>query len=116
MDKSEIIELGNKYFLYFENKDIFSLKNIYSKKIILSDPIIKEVIGIENVLKVNRDFFKSSEKIKLYQKKIFVDYYTNTMIAELVIHFDKNIVKVIDIIEFNSDKKIIKIKAYFDSK
>ena len=115
MDKSEIIELGNKYFLYFQNKDILSLKNIYSKKIILSDPIIKEVIGIENVLKVNRDFFKSSKKIKLYQKKIFVDYYTNTMIAELVIHFNKKIIKVVDIIEFNSNKKIKKITAYFDS-
>lgn len=115
MKKSEIIELGEKYFSQFENKDISSLKNFYSEEIILFDPIIKNVSGIENVLLVNSIFFEKTKKIIIKSKKLFVDYYSNTLIAEIEIQFDNNLVNLVDIIEFNSNKKIIKITAYLDS-
>jgi hypothetical protein len=115
MIKNEILEIGEKYFFYFEQKDINSLRNLFSKEIKLFDPIVKSVVGIENVLLANIEIFNSSEKISIKNKKIFVDYFSDTLIAELEIQFDLNIINVVDIIAFDANKKIISITAYLDT-
>ena len=43
MIKNEILEIGEQYFLYFEKKDINSLRKLFSKEIKLFDPIVKSV-------------------------------------------------------------------------
>ena len=45
----------------------------------------------------------------------FVDYFSDTLIAELEIQFDLNIINVVDIIVFDANKKIITITAYLDT-
>ncbi|MEI8141471.1 MAG: hypothetical protein WCG90_01260 [Chitinophagia bacterium] len=115
MIKNEILEIGEQYFLYFEKKDINSLRKLFSKEIKLFDPIVKSVVGIEDVLLANIEIFKSSEKISIKNKKLFVDYFSDTLIAELEIQFDLNIINVVDIIVFDANKKIISITAYLDT-
>jgi hypothetical protein len=116
MNKNEISELGKQYFHFFEKKDIAALEKMFSKEITLSDPIIKTIVGIDNVLLANLEIFNSSDRIIIIQKKLFVDFFSDTLIAELDIQFDLNIINVVDIIVFDSNKKIISITAYLDSK
>jgi hypothetical protein len=116
MIKNEILEIAQLYFFYFEKKDINSLSKLFSKEIILFDPIVKSVVGIENVLLANREIFRSTNTITIISKRIFIDHFTNTIIAELKIDFDKKIVNVVDIITLDSENKISSITAYLDSK
>lgn len=115
MIKNKILEIGEQYFHYFEKKDINSLGTLFSKEIKLFDPFVKSVVGIDNVLLANLEIFNSSEKILIKNKKLFVDYFSDTLIAELEIQFDLNIINVVDIIVFDSSKKIKSITAYLDT-
>jgi hypothetical protein len=116
MKENKILELGEQYFSCFVSKDLTSLKRLFSPKIKLFDPIIRNIEGIDNVLLANEKIFSSSEEIKINQKKLFVDYFSKILVAELEICFDLNILNVVDIIEFDSSGKIISIVAYFDSR
>ena len=97
------------------NEDINSLENLFSKEIELFDPIIKSVVGIDNVLLANLEIFNSTKKISIKKKRLFVDYFSDTLIAELEIEFDRNLIKIVDIIVFDSKKKIMSISAYLDT-
>ena len=116
MNKTKLVELGNLYFHCFENKDLSTLEKLFSDEIILFDPIIKKVEGIKNVLKANLDIFNSANKIVVNIKKMFADVNSDTIIAELEIHFDNNIVNVVDIIEIDIYGKIKSVTAYLDSR
>ena len=116
MIKDEILKIAEQYFHFFENKDTNALKKLFSKDITLFDPIIKNVYGIENVLLANIEIFRSTNTIKIILNRIFIDYFTDTIIAELEIDFDSKIVNVIDIIILDSENKISSITAHLDSK
>lgn len=115
IDREQIIELTIHYLKYFEEKNITELKNLFDDDIILFDPMIKEVKGIGNVVKVNQDIFSSYESIRFTKRRIIVDQISNISVGELEIFFDKKEIQVVDIIEFNNDGKIKKITAYFDT-
>lgn len=116
MVKKEILEIAEKYFRYFENKNIESLKSMFSNSVKLFDPIVKNVYGIENVLSANIEIFTSTNNIKIMSKRIFIDSFTDTIIAELEINFDSKIVNVVDIITLDPENKISSITAYLDSR
>ena len=66
------------------------------------------------MLLTNLEIFNSSEKISIKNKKLFVDYFSDILIAELEIHFDSKILNIVDIITFDSENKISSITAYLD--
>ncbi len=116
MDKKELFNIAEQYFSYFENKDIDSLSRMFSNEVKLFDPIVKHVHGIENVLFVNKEIFDSASYIKIMSKVIYIDAFSDNIIAQLEIHFDNKSINVVDIISLDSKNKISSIMAYFDSK
>ena len=113
--KDKLQKITERYFLSFENKDIGALKKIFDKDVKLFDPIVKEVIGRDKVLEVNKNIFNTCKLINFTQKNIFIDSEKMVTIGEIEFYCDKVKLNVVDIIKFNSKFKIISITAYLDT-
>ena len=102
-----------KYFSAFSIKNIEIISELFSEDIVLIDWNIHE-IGKENVIKANRDIFNSVEEIKV----IPIMFYSNSetsFAVQIEIQINKGqIIRVIDLIEFDINSKIKKIVAYIN--
>lgn len=110
-----IHKLANNYFINFEKKNIHGLSEMFEDNISLFDPVVQNVVGKKNVLKVNKDMFDTHDEIKFTMKEIFVDASKMTAIGEVEFFLGKTKINVVDIIKFNKDMKIISITAYLDT-
>ncbi len=115
LDKNKILELAKDYFKAFESKDLNRLADLFDDHIILYDPVVKEIKSKEGVLMANKIIFDNATEIKFLFKRLFVDHFSNTCMAELKIHFDGNLIEVVDILEYSETGKITKITAYLDT-
>ena len=106
-----IIEISKEYFKTFSNKDLSGLEKMFSVDVILRDWEI-EATGIEEVLKANKNIFENVDSIKVRPLSIYND--GNTVIAELEIEINngQESLLVVDVIEFDSENKILEIRAY----
>ena len=108
--KKNIKEIALSYFNIFSQKNIEGLRTLFDDKITLRDWDINQT-GIENVLKANLSIFEQVKTIKVIPQTIITE--NNLLSAELKIIIDnKDELKVVDIIEFNTNGKIISIKAF----
>tara|TARA_Y100001978_G_C23458447_1_gene321172 strand:- start:141 stop:476 length:336 start_codon:yes stop_codon:yes gene_type:complete len=108
--KKNIKEIALNYFNIFSQKDIGGLRTIFDDNITLRDWDIDQT-GIENVLKANMSIFEQVKTIKVIPQTIITE--NNLLSAELkIIIDDKDELKVVDIIEFGTNGKIISIKAF----
>ena len=106
----ELIKLAKKYFDLFSNKDVQSLKNLFSENVKLKDWEI-DVSGINEVVKANEKIFNSVESILVTPKNIYQD--NLVLICEIDILINKTEkLKVIDILKFNENNKIEEISAF----
>ena len=106
-----LLDCCKDYFEAFANKDIDALTRIYSDEISLRDWDIN-VSGKEDVLSANREFFANVDTIRIEVLKAVSQ---GTMVAnelEISINDGAEMLLVVDIIEFNSDRKITGIRAY----
>ena len=107
---NDIRNVAEKYFHYFSEKDIEALKTLFDEDVKLRDWEI-EAQGLEKVLEANKSIFKNSKNIDVRPINLFIDKYT--LIAELEIVINKKeLLKVVDIIEFNKNQKIINVRAF----
>lgn len=105
-----LINITKLYFQYFSDKDIQNLELLFSENIRLVDWEIN-VIGKKNVIEANKKIFNSVHTIKVTPLNIFQD--KSVMTCEIEILIDKtDLLKVVDIIKFDEDKKIVNISAY----
>jgi hypothetical protein len=103
-------ELTLKYFDTFSNKDVDGLKELFSKDVTLRDWDLN-VGGSAYVLHENKKMFNLFDSIEIIPLNIAVT--GNITVSEIEIHIDKSeIVRVVDVIEFNSDGKICAVRAY----
>lgn len=103
-------QIALMYFQSFCKKDIASLDVLFSDNILLTD-WETQILGKQNVLDFNQNFFNRVEHIKIDVDKVAVGL--NTVVAELKIIIDHKIVgSVVDIIDFDEDNKIKEIRAY----
>ena len=108
--KKNIKEIALSYFKIFSQKDIKGLRTMFDDNITLRDWDINQT-GIENVLEANLSIFEQVKTIQVIPQTIITE--NNLLSAELKIIIDnKDELKVVDIIEFNTDGKIISIKAF----
>lgn len=64
--RSELVySLTEKYYNYWGNQNIAKLRYLLSDNIILIDPVIKKAEGIEAVLAINNNIFKSCKAIEI---------------------------------------------------
>ena len=87
------------------------MENIFSKDIRLKN-WNTEARGLEDVLKANKNIFENLKNIKVNPLKIYND--GNTVVAELDIDINngQESLSVVDVIEFDSENKILEIRAY----
>ena len=98
------------YFQSFCKKDTASLEVLFSDSIVLTDWEV-QVVGKDNILKFNQNFFNSVNDIRVDVDKIAVGL--DTVIAEIKIIINNSIIaQVVDVIEFDQDNKIKQIRAY----
>ena len=103
-------KISQKYFKYFSSKDLDLIGSMLSSKVILKDwDVYAE--GKENVLSATKNIFDSVETIKVVVKDIYRE--EQTIIAKLdILINDKEMIKVVDIIQFDKSNKIINIRAF----
>lgn len=105
-----IKSIARDYFSAFSKKDLNKLKQFFSRNISLRDWETL-ALGRDEVCQANKIFFDTVATIDVDLINIFVDGYN--LIGDLIITIDsKETIKVVDIIEFDQDLKIISIKAY----
>ena len=108
-------KVADEYFEAFGNKDLETLKRLFVNDVRLFDPVVKEVLGKEAVLKANQNIFDSCKTIHFTRQDIFIDESKNVVVGELEFYLDKTKVNVVDVIRFNKDLKIESIAAYLDT-
>ena len=108
--RMELVELAKQYFIFFSNKDIKNLKNLFSENVILKDWEI-EAKGINEVVEANKKIFNSFESIIATPKNIYQDNFVLICVIEILINKNEKL-NVIDILKFNKDKKIEEISAF----
>tara|TARA_A100001035_G_C27405495_1_gene330514 strand:- start:156 stop:488 length:333 start_codon:yes stop_codon:yes gene_type:complete len=107
---SKLRELTVNYFDFFSNQEIESLKLMFDKNIKLRDWEI-DAEGIDDVIKANLNIFNSVESIKV--KPLLIVEEDGRVFAELDIVINgTDSIKVVDIIEYNDNSKIINIRAF----
>ena len=105
-----IKDSAQSYFTIFSEKNINGLREMFDDNVTLRDWDIDKQ-GIENVLKANLNIFQNVKTIKAIPQNIVSE--NNFVFAELkiIVNGDEEL-KVVDIIEFNKQGKIISIKAF----
>ena len=103
-------DLVKTYFEIFSNKDITGLDNIFSDDIILQDWEILAK-GKKQVLDANKNIFDSIESISVTLNDLYLDELVAICLIEIIINNEETL-KVIDIIKFNDENKIIEVSAY----
>ncbi len=108
--KKNIKEIALNYFNIFSQKDIEGLRTLFDDNITLRDWDINKA-GIKNVLEANLSIFEKVKTIQVIPQTIITE--NNLLSAELkIIIDDTEELKVVDLIEFNTNGKILSIKAF----
>ena len=102
--------LVKTYFEIFSNKDIKGLKNLFSDDVFLQDWDILAK-GKKQVLDANKNIFDSVESISVTLNNLYLDELVAICLIEIIINNEETL-KVIDIIKFNDENKIIEVSSY----
>ena len=102
--------LIKNYFTFFSKKDISSLDKLLADNVKLIDWEIS-ANGKKEVLDANKKIFSSFKSINVELKEIFIKDMTAVCLLEILVN-NKDKIKVVDIIKFNNDNKIILISAF----
>ena len=102
--------LVTTYFEIFSNKDIKGLKNLFSDDVILQDWDILAK-GKKQVIDANKNIFDSVESISVTLNNLYLDELVAICLIEIIVNNEETL-KVIDIIKFNDENKIIEVSAY----
>ena len=97
-----------QYFKLFEQCNDIALSDIYDESIELIDWNGKWISKSE-VLSANRELFKDSN---ISVKILDINEIDNRAYCKIQIKVNDNLLKVMDVIDFNEEGKIIKIEAY----
>ena len=104
---------AKEYFDAFNAQDIAKLGELYSDDIRLRD-WLSEARGRENVTDSNKKLFSSNQKLVINVNKMYHD--GDTVVCEIDILLendgDQKRLMVVDVIEFDEDKRINEIRAY----
>ena len=101
------LEISEMYFEYLNEKNLMKLEELYSKDIELYD-WNDMWHGRQNVLDMNEGLFDSGLEFVLNESKQI----GNRTYNHIVIHTNKETIKVLDVIYWNEDFKITKIEAF----
>jgi hypothetical protein len=104
------LKLIKNYFLFFSKKNIYELKKIFHKNIILKD-WEGTYKGLAVVVKKNNDIFHNCKKIEIKIVKIIKNNNLFCVQLKIFINLNSKPIEVVDLITIQSNK-IKKIEAY----
>ena len=107
-------KLAHTYFNTWNNHDVEGLRALFAEDVTLRDWNV-EASGASKVAAANGDIFKSVPKISIDVLTIHVSEHTKTALCEILVklHNAKDeVLKVADVITFNSEGKITAVRAY----
>lgn len=103
-------KISQKYFKSFSCKDIDLIEGMLSSEVILKDwDIYAE--GKKDVLSATKNIFDSVETVKVVVLDMYREKYTIIAKLDILIN-NKELIKVVDIIQFDQSNKIINIRAF----
>jgi ketosteroid isomerase-like protein len=102
-------QVAIRYFKAFAEKDIGSLDVLLADDVVLTD-WQGQAIGKDAVLGVSSAIFNGCNKLGIDIEKIAVGQ--DTVMAELCINIDNVKVHVVDVLDYDQDNKIKRIRAY----
>ena len=102
-------QLAVRYFQCWGSRDLASLELLMAEDCMLVD-WDGPCLGRNRILDETRKLFASSKILVLDVKKIAVGQ--DTVMAELEIRIDKIKMYVVDVLDYNNDSKIQRIRAY----
>jgi hypothetical protein len=102
-------QVAIRYFKAFAEKDLGSLDVLLADDVILTD-WLGQAIGKDAVLDLSSKIFNGCNKLGIDIVKIAVGQ--DTVIAELCITIDTAQVYVVDVLDYDQDNKIKRIRAY----
>eukprot|EP00242_Pyramimonas_sp_CCMP2087_P006512 CAMPEP_0198209972 /NCGR_PEP_ID=MMETSP1445-20131203/18013_1 /TAXON_ID=36898 /ORGANISM="Pyramimonas sp., Strain CCMP2087" /LENGTH=114 /DNA_ID=CAMNT_0043883897 /DNA_START=219 /DNA_END=563 /DNA_ORIENTATION=- len=111
---TDTITLANNYFDVWNTHDGTAVGQLFAPEGTLRDWDVF-VKGAEEVGLANANIFAAVPGIKITVEKLHPTEPTKTVACEILVHLNndaKEVLKVVDIIEFNSDGKITAIRAY----
>ncbi len=100
-------EVSNDYLLAFGLGDIQRLKELYSEDIVLTD-WNGQWRGKTSVLEMNNEIFKLRPAVHIHQ----IEQIGNKTYNHITLHIGNESIKIIDVIDWSNDFKIIFISAY----
>ena len=109
-----LANLANKYFEVWNSHDSKNVGDLFSENGILRDwEILAE--GKKDIVDANQNIFNEVPNVKVEVLKMHISENTNTVSNEILVHTnhdDNEILKVVDIIEYNDDGLIKSLRAY----
>ena len=108
-------KLAHTYFNTWNNHDVDGLRALFADDVTLGVIGMLKLSGASKVAAANGDIFKSVPKIAIDVLTIHVSEHTKTALCEILVklHNAKDeVLKVADVITFNSEGKITAVRAY----
>lgn len=110
----DLKNLTNKYFEIWNSHDSKKIGELFGQSGILRDwEILAE--GRENIIVANQNIFNEIPDVKVEVLEMHISKNTNTVSNEILVHLnndDDEILKVVDIIEYDIDGLIKSLRAY----
>ncbi len=106
---TELNTLAELYVDAFNTKNIVALAHMMSDNIKLTDPDV-DITGKDDVIEMLKKLFNKYERVQFKSKDIFVD--GNTTLIEFTLKLNDDLVRGVDIIEWDQEKRIASLKAY----
>jgi hypothetical protein len=109
-NSQDIEELTKKVIAAYEQKDITAFARMFSPNVILRD-WNTEVVGFEAAIVEFTNNFQAAETLSIKIKKLMVSGFSAAVELEIVINGLQSL-RVVDILTFNEEMKILSIVAY----
>jgi hypothetical protein len=106
-DGKNYLIITELYFTAFKSKSLDILGNLYSDNVELTD-WVGAWYGKDSVLEANKDLFKTDFELDVNSSFQL----NNITYNEITIRFENEVIKVMDVIKFNSEFEIESIRAY----
>jgi hypothetical protein len=99
------------YFKAFQNRDVKSLKDMYSSNVTLLD-WDNNISGKQNVLDLNKELFKEIFTLNVISSKQVGNQTFNEITIKIDINKYTTVLNILDVITFNDQFRIENITAY----
>ena len=108
-DFENVEQQAYQYFNSWAKKDLESLSDQFSEDVVLLDWEVLAV-GKQKVLEANANIFEAFKNLSINVCKL--SSREDTVFAQIEILADGTVIPVVDVLEFNREGKIQKIRAY----